>query len=214
MRIISTNIAKPKTVIKNGKSVKTGIYKTHIDEGITLGLTDVVGDAVIDRKHHGGIDKACYLYSADHYSFWQSKFPDLDWSYGMFGENLTIDGLDEAKINIGDTFEVGSTIIQVSEPRRPCSILGVRFGTQAIVKEFYHKPYPGIYVRVLKEGHIKKGDNLKLIKQEENSISVASVYSLFAMDDKNHKLAEKTITISTLSEICKNSIIELSLIHI
>lgn len=208
MKVISTNIAQPVTVIKNGKSVKTGIYKTHVEDGITLGLTDVVGDAVMDREHHGGVNKACYLYSADHYSFWQSKFSDLDWSYGMFGENLTIDGLDEAKINIGDTFEVGSAIIQVSEPRRPCSILGVRFGAQAIVKEFYHKPYPGIYVRVLKEGHIKKGDNLKLIKQEENSISVASVYSLFAMDDKNHKLAEKTITISTLSEICKNSIIE------
>ena len=152
------------TFIKNGKSVKTGIYKTHVKDGITLGLTDVVGDAVMDRKHHGGIDKACYLYSADHYSFWQEKFPDLHWTHGMFGENLTVDGLDESQINIGDTFEIGKTIIQVSEPRRPCSILGIRFGTQAIVKEFYHQPYPGIYVRVLKEGKIKKGDSFKLIK--------------------------------------------------
>lgn len=208
MKVISTNIAQPTTVIKNGKSVKTGIYKTHVEDGITLGLTDVVGDAVMDRKHHGGIDKACYIYSADHYPFWQEKFPDLHWTHGMFGENLTVEGINESQINIGDTYEVGTAIIQVSEPRRPCSILGIRFGTQAMVKEFYHQPYPGIYVRVLKEGKIKKGDVLKLIRKEKNSISVAAVYSLFAKDDKNHELAKKAITINSLAQTCKDSITE------
>jgi len=208
MKVISTNIAQSTTVIENGKSVKTGIYKTHVEDGITLGLTDVVGDAVMDRKHHGGIDKACYIYSADHYPFWQKKFPDLHWTYGMFGENLTVEGINESEINVGDTFAVGTAIIQVSEPRRPCSILGIRFGTQAMVKEFYHQPYPGIYVRVLKEGKIKKGDSFKLIKKEKNSISIAAVYSLFASDDKNHSLAKKAITISSLAQTCKNSIAE------
>lgn len=208
MKVISTNIGQATTVIKNGKSVKTGIYKTHSEDGIALGLTDVVGDAVMDREHHGGVNKACYLYSADHYPFWQEKFPDLHWTYGMFGENLTVEGLDESQINIGDTYEVGTTIIQVSEPRRPCSILGIRFGTQAMVKKFYHAPYPGIYVRVLQEGKIKRGDTLKLIDKEANSISITAVYSLFAMDDKNHKLAQKALTVSSLSEICKKSIVE------
>lgn len=208
MKVISTNIAQPTTVIKNGKSIKTGIYKTHVEDGITLGLTDVVGDAVMDREHHGGVNKACYLYSADHYPFWQEKFPDLHWSHGMFGENLTVEGLDESQINIGDTYEVGTSIIQVSEPRRPCSILGIRFGTQAMVKEFYHKPYPGIYVRVLKEGKIKKGDTLKLIDQEANSISIAAVYSLFASDDKNHELAKKAITINSLAQPTKDDLIK------
>lgn len=208
MKVISTNIAQPITVIKNGKSVKTGIYKTHVEDGITLGLTDVVGDAVMDREHHGGINKACYLYSADHYPFWQKKFPELDWENGMFGENLTIKGLNEAEIEIGDTFKVGTAIIQVSEPRRPCSVLGIRFGTQAIVKEFYHKPYPGIYVRVLQKGKIKQGDTLKLISKEKNSISVATVYSLFASDDKNHELAKKAITINSLAQPTKDDLIK------
>lgn len=208
MKVISTNIAQPITVIKNGKSIKTGIYKTHVEDGITLGLTDVVGDAVMDREHHGGINKACYLYSADHYPFWQEKFPDLHWSHGMFGENLTVEGLDEAEIEIGDTFKVGTAIIQVSEPRRPCSVLGIRFGTQAIVKEFYHKPYPGIYVRVLQKGKIKQGDTLKLISKEKNNISVATVYSLFASDDKNHELAKKAITINSLAQPTKDDLIK------
>lgn len=208
MKVISTNIAQPVTVIKNGKPVETGIYKTHIKDGITLGLTDVVGDSVMDREHHGGVNKACYLYSADHYPFWQNKFSGLEWTHGMFGENLTVKGLNESSINIGNTYEVGSAIIQVSEPRRPCSILGIRFGTQAIVKEFYHTLYPGIYVRVIQEGKIKQGDTLKLISKEENSISVAAVYSLFATDDKNHELAKKAISINSLAQPTKDDLIK------
>lgn len=205
MKIIATNIASPVTVLKNGKEVKTGIYKKSVAQGISLGLTDVVGDTVVDRKYHGGIDKACYLYSADHYSFWKEKFPELEWDPGMFGENLTVQGLDEANIMIGDIYKIGSAIIQVSEPRRPCSILGIRFGTQQMVKQFHNSDYPGIYVRVLKEGHVKSGDQF-LLKERKETISIKEVYSLFSYNSKNVILAKKTIAIKSLSEDCKDSI--------
>lgn len=205
MKIVSTNIAKPTTVIKNGEEIQTGIYKTAVDSSITLGLTDVVGDAVMDRKHHGGIDKACYLYSADHYDFWKKHFPDLYWTWGMFGENLTIEGLDESTIMIGDIFEVGTAIIQVSEPRRPCSILGIRFGTQKMVKQFHNSDYPGIYVRILKVGNVQTGDKL-ILKERNENISIKDVYSLFSHNNQNLELAKEAYSISTLSEDCKNSI--------
>lgn len=208
MKVISTNRAQPVTVIKNGQETQTGMYKTPVEEGLNLLKGGVDGDSVMDTKYHGGINKACYLYSANHYPFWKAKFPDLPWEHGMFGENLTVEGLDESKINIGDTYEVGTAIIQVSEPRRPCSVLGIRFGTQEMVKEFYHTPYPGVYVRIIKEGKVKKGDLLKLISSEENSISITAVYSLFAIDTTNFKLANKAITINSLSVTCKNSIKE------
>jgi len=205
MKIISTNIAAPVTVLKNGKEVQTGIYKKSVNRPISLGFTDVVGDAVMDRKHHGGIDKACYLYSADHYPFWKENFPDLAWEPGMFGENLTIAGLDESKIMIGDTFEVGTALIQVSEPRRPCSILGIRFGTQQMVKQFHNADYPGIYVRVLKEGEVKSGDELILMERSEN-ISIKAVYSLFSYNNKNLALAKSTYAINTLSKDFKDTL--------
>lgn len=205
MKIISTNIAKPVTISKNGKKVQTGIYKKSVEKPISLGLTDVVGDAVIDRKHHGGIDKACYLYSADHYAFWKEKFPELEWNWGMFGENLTIEGLNEANIMIGDIYEVGTAIIQVSEPRRPCSILGIRFGTQQMIKQFHNSDYPGVYVRVLTEGNVKSGDELKL-KERTEIVSIKEVYSLFSYNKNNSELAEKTLAINSLSEDCKNSL--------
>lgn len=206
MKIISTNIGQPTIVIKNRKPTKTGIYKVSVEGPIELGKTDVVGDSVMDRKHHGGVDKACYLYSADHYNFWQEKFPDLDFTWGMFGENLTVEGLDESKIRIGDVFSIGSAIVQVSEPRRPCSILGIRFGTQQMVKLFNNSPYPGIYVRVLTIGKIKSGDVLDLIETNEENITVKEVFSLFSEKNKNIELANKALNTNTLSEDCKNSI--------
>ena len=205
MKVISTNIGQKTTVFKNGKTVQTGIYKTSVSGGITLGLTDVVGDAVMDRENHGGIDKACYIYSADHYNFWKKEFPDLHFTNGMFGENLTVEGLDESTIKIGDTFEVGSAIIQVSEPRRPCSILGIRFGTQKMVKKFNNSAFPGIYVRVIKEGHINIGDQFKQI-ETNNELSVKEIFGLFATNCQDIEKARIALQINTLSEDCKNAI--------
>ncbi len=205
MKVISTNIAKPTTIIRNGKEVQTGIYKKSVKQPISLGLTDVVGDAVIDRKNHGGIDKACYLYSTDHYPFWKEKFPELEWSWGMFGENLSVEGLDESKIMIGDVFEIGTAIVQVSEPRRPCSILGIRFATQKMVKQFHNTDFPGIYVRVLKEGSVKAGDEF-MLKTRNETTSVTKVYSLFSYNSGNIELAQSVLKITTLSEDCKNAI--------
>lgn len=207
MKVISTNIGIATAVLKNGKEVQTGIYKTSVEAPITLTKKGVVGDAVMDLKHHGGLDKACYLYSADHYHFWKEKFPDLYWTWGMFGENLTIEGLNETEINIGDTFRIGSAVVQVSEPRRPCSVLGIRFGTQKIVKLFNNSAYSGIYVRILEEGKVKVGDELKLLMSNE-SITVAEVFSLFSVNGKNSELAKKAIQTKSLSKSCIQSIKE------
>ena len=102
MQIISTNIAEPTTIEWNGQQIQTGIYKYPVEIPIYMGIEGVENDHVLDRKYHGGADKACYLYSADHYSFWKNKYPNLEWIWGMFGENLTVIGLDESEIRIGD----------------------------------------------------------------------------------------------------------------
>jgi len=133
MKIISTNISNPKMVIWKNREVVTGIYKEPVDHAITLEKTDVKGDHVIDRRYHGGEDKACYLYSADHYPFWKERYPSLNWQYGMFGENLTVKGLEEEKINIGDTYKVGTAIVQVAQPRQPCFKLGIKFEDQSAI---------------------------------------------------------------------------------
>jgi len=204
MKIISTNIAPPKTILWKGKKRHTGIFKKPVKQ-IFLGKTDVENDSVIDRKYHGGIDKACYLYSINHYNFWKEKYPNLDWGWGMFGENLSIEGLDETKLFIGDTFKVGNAIIQISEPRLPCSTLGIRFETQKIVKEFTNSTFCGAYTRVLQNGTVKPNDKLILIEQEQN-IKLSELYKLLTTDKKNTDLIQKALVEPSISDEIKQKL--------
>tara|TARA_R110000868_G_scaffold51182_4_gene162615 strand:+ start:2006 stop:2665 length:660 start_codon:yes stop_codon:yes gene_type:complete len=185
MKVISTNLGKPTTFTWNGKEEQTGIFKYPTKKPLYLGETDVENDTVIDRKHHAGINKACYLYSADQYEYWKKIYPNLDWNWGMFGENLTIKGLDESKIRIGDIYKLGSTLVQITQPREPCYKLGIRFDNQKIIKQFVEHNYPGTYIRVLESGNVVTGDELLLVKQSENTLTINRYYEFLFSKEKD-----------------------------
>ncbi len=188
MRIISTNIGNPTIILWNGKEEKTGIFKYPVSKPLFLGKTDVEKDTVIDRKHHAGINKACFLFSADEYPYWKKEYPNLDWDWGMFGENLTVEGLDESILRIGDIFKIGNATVQVSQPREPCYKLGVRFKDQNILKKYIEHGHPGTYVRVLEEGIVKIGDNLKLLEQSKNALTVNQFFRLLYAKKKSPEI--------------------------
>ena len=188
MQIISTNIAKPKTILWRGKNITTGIHKTPTNKPIFLGKEEVKDDEVSDRKHHAGEYKACYLFSAENYPYWKNLYPNLDWNWGMFGENLTVSGLDETKIYIGDIYKIGSALIQITQPREPCFKFGVKFGTQKILKQFIEHNHSGTYVRVLEEGYVKTGDTLEIIEQVKNSLTTSQFFNLLFVKEKNQEL--------------------------
>jgi MOSC domain-containing protein YiiM len=185
MQIISTNIAKPTTFIWHGKEHTTGIYKKPVDTSIFLGNEEVKGDEVSDRKVHGGEFKACYLFSADHYPYWKDKYPHLDWTYGMLGENLTIEGLNEKELHIGDIYKVGNAVVQITQPREPCYKFAVKFDSNDVLKEFIDHGYPGTYVKVLEEGDVKNGDTFVLIEKSKDSISIWDFFKLLFSEEKN-----------------------------
>lgn len=193
MKIISTNLSQPKKVIWKNKEVTTGIYKTPVNHELVLEKTDVKNDHVIDRRYHGGADKACYLYSLDHYPFWKTRYPDLDWSYGMFGENLTVEGLSESQIQIGDTYKIGTAVIQVSQPRQPCFKLGIKFEDQSVLKEFIAQPYSGVYVRIITTGSVKVGDKFELMERAGNGLSITEVYRLLYNNGSDENLKQKIV---------------------
>ncbi|GAA3626706.1 MOSC domain-containing protein [Flavivirga jejuensis] len=193
MKILSTNTAKPTSIIWNGKELTTGIYKKPTNSPIYLEKENVKDDEVSDTKVHGGIFKACYIFSNEHYAYWKNRYPSLDWDYGMFGENLTVSGLNEKEIYIGDIYEVGDTIVQVTQPREPCFKFGIKFGTQNVLKEFIAHGFPGTYVRILKEGFVKKGDTLKLIEQARNSLTTWQLFDLLYSKNKNEALVKLAI---------------------
>lgn len=187
MKIISTNIAKPTTILWRGQKVITGIYKTPTNNPIYLGKDIVKGDEVTDRKHHGGEYKACYLFSADHYPYWKKLYPHLDWNWGMFGENLTISGLDETKICIGDIYKIGKALIQITLPREPCFKFGVKFGTPNVLKQFIAHNRSGTYVRVIEDGFATTGDYFKLVDHAKDSVTIVQFFELLFSKDKNQK---------------------------
>jgi MOSC domain-containing protein YiiM len=176
MKVISLNIGERKVVNYKGKIVETSIFKFPVNHPIFLGKEDVENDAVIDRKYHGGIDKAVYGYSQNHYAFWKELYPDLDWNYGMLGENLTISNLEETQIFVGNTYKLGEALLEVTKPREPCYKLGIRFETQEILKQFWNSTKSGIYFKVLQTGKVNVGDELILVNQAKNSPTIAEVY--------------------------------------
>ena len=107
-----------------------------------------------DLTVHGGPNKAVYCYPEEHYSYWKKQLPELDLSFGMFGENLTTEGITEETVCVGDQFRVGSALLQVTQPRMPCFKLGIRFGRADMVKRFWQSGRSGIYFSVVEEGDV------------------------------------------------------------
>lgn len=184
MKVISTNLGTPTTFMWNGKEEQTGIFKKPVSESLTLSINDVVNDTLIDRVHHAGVHKACYLFASDNYPYWKKLYPEQDWDWGMFGENLTVEGLDESKIRVGNIYKLGTALVQVSQPREPCYKLGIRFGTQDILRQFIDHNKPGTYVRILEEGQVKTGDTLELQEQSKNALTTQQFYELIFMREK------------------------------
>ena len=174
--VISTNLSETVLIEYQGKSVPTGIYKYPVDEPLHLQAEQVEKDTVADRRVHGGIHKAVYAYSAEDYPYWKELYPHLEWQFGMFGENLTMDELDESNVYIGDRYTLGDTVLRVTQPREPCFKLGVRFGNQGILREFMEHGRSGTYFAVEKEGQVQIGDQLTKVEEAPVRISIAEMY--------------------------------------
>jgi len=179
MKIITTNIGDRIEIDWKGKLITTGIFKYPVKEPIFLDIEDVKGDAICDRENHGGILQAIYGYSLKHYDYWKQLYPDLEWTEGgMFGENLSIDDLDETKIHVGDTFKVGKDVVlEVTKSRQPCMKLGVRFNDMKVVKQFWNSTMCGVYFKVIKTGFVQEGDVFEQIKSYPENKTIAEVYT-------------------------------------
>jgi len=203
MKVISTNIAQPNTFTWNGKEVTTGIYKKPTDVPIYLGKEDVRGDEVSDRRVHGGAYKACYLFSANHYPYWRNLYPNLDWTYGMLGENLTVEDLDEKQLYIGDIYKLGEALVQITIPREPCFKFAYKFETENVLQQFIDHGYPGTYIKVLEEGEVKTGDIFKLAESAKDSISIFQFFELLYAENKNKDHIELIINNKALPQRMK-----------
>jgi len=176
MKIISLNIGEKKIVQWRDKIVETGIFKYPVKGAIFLDTEHVKNDTIVNRKSHGGIEKAVYAYGENHYQYFKDLHPNLDWQHGIFGENITFSHLEETQIHIGEIYQLGGAKIQVSQPRSPCFKLGIRFNDQSIVKQFWNSTKCGIYFKVLEPGKVNINDELVLLETTYDNPTIAEVY--------------------------------------
>ena len=161
-KIVSINVGVASNVLWNDKFVKTSIFKNPVAGPILVGRLGLEGDMQADLTVHGGPEKAVYGYPVEHYEYWRTLLKKSMFSYGMFGENLTTEGILEDHVHVGDRFRIGSAEVVVTQPRFPCYKLGIKFGTMEMVKRFQLSGRSGFYLSVAKEGEVCSGDPLNL----------------------------------------------------
>jgi len=202
MKVLSVNVGLPRKVLFNGQIVTTGIFKDPVNGPVMVRKLNLDGDRQADLTVHGGVDKAVYSYPIEHYYYWRNQFSNLDFVWGMFGENFTTEGLMEDDVNIGDHFQIGSAKLVATQPRMPCYKLGVKFGTMEIIRRFLSSGRSGIYFKVLEEGEVQPGDDIKIVKKDKNNVTVKDIVSLYNSRDIKHNIdtMERAMKVEALPE--------------
>jgi MOSC domain-containing protein YiiM len=198
MKLLSVNVGLPREVSWKGKTVMTGIFKEPVQGRVMLRSLNLEGDGQADLTVHGGLDKAVYAYPVEHYDYWRRELPDTNLPWGMFGENLTIEGILEQDVNIGDRFRIGTAEVMVTQPRMPCYKLGIKFGRTDIVKRFLESQRSGFYFSVIQEGDVGTGDALEMISQDENQITVTDIVRLYTRESDDPDLLHRATQLQAL----------------
>jgi MOSC domain-containing protein YiiM len=209
MKIVSVNVGRPRLVAWRGRTVSTGIFKGPVAGRVMLRRLNLDGDRQADLTVHGGREKAVYVYPSEHYPRWRAELSDPLLSHGGFGENFTTEGLDETTVNIGDEFRVGRARVVVTQPRRPCFKLGLRFGRADMLRRFHESRLSGFYLAVLEEGEVGAGDAFELVRRDENNVSVADLYGLFSGDEAAPEMLRRALRIEALPEGWRSNLREL-----
>ena len=200
MKVLSVNVSQLVTVAYRGRSVTTGIFKTPVCHRVMVQRMNLEGDRQADLSVHGGADKAVYIYPSEHYATWAHELGRNDLTFGQFGENLTVEGMLEETVHIGDTFRVGGALLEVTQPRVPCYKLGLKMGSAQFPKTFLASHRTGYYVRVLEEGDVGAGDSIERIITDPEQMTIRQAVHLAFFEQENVAMLEKVLRIRALSQ--------------
>ena len=199
MKVLSVNVGTPRQYDWMGQLVTTSIFKSPVEGEVAVKKLDLAGDEQADLTVHGGVDKAVYAYPHEHYAYWiEDGIKPL--GMGNFGENLTIEGLLESDIHIGDELEIGSARFVVTQPRMPCYKLQVRFNRPEMTKVFYRSRRFGFYLKVVREGALQADAPIAIVQCDPNAVSVADLIALYTGETDSRDLLQRAIAVEALPE--------------
>lgn len=200
MRVVSVQVGLPRIVSWHGKTVETGIWKEPVMGRVAVVKHNLAGDRQADLTVHGGADKAVYAYPSEHYPWWRERLPGVELAWGAFGENLTVAGLREDRVTIGDHFRIGTAEFMVTQPRMPCFKLGIKFDRPQIVKEFLRSERSGFYFAIVRAGELGAGDAIELVRHADASLTVTDVVRLYVADAPDRDLLRRASELPGLPE--------------
>ena len=197
--LLSVNVGMPKDVSWQGETVHTGVWKSPADGPQMVRRLNIDGDGQGDLAGHGGEQRAVLVYQIDSYRHWQQHFGRTDFSYGMFGENLTVDGMPDDEVCIGDRYRIGEAEFEVSQPRVTCYRVGLRLGEPEMPALLVSHHRPGFYMRVITEGHVEAGDAIVKTATGPGGLSVADTDALLYLPGRDLAKLRTALQIPALS---------------
>ncbi len=198
-RLVALNVGLPRDVDWRGRLVHTGVWKYPVEGPRMVRTLNIDGDGQGDLAGHGGPHRAALVYQLESYEHWNREFGRDDFGYGQFGENFTVDGLPDDEVCIGDQFQVGEALFEVSQPRVTCYRVGLRLGQPRLPSLLVSHRRPGFYLRVLREGRVEAGQPIERVKRGDGAMSVAEVDGLLYLPGHDHADVERASRLTALS---------------
>ncbi len=180
-KVLSVSVGLPREFEYNGRPARSAIWKSPVAGRVAARGVNLVGDDQADRRAHGGPDKAVYAYAVEDLHWWAQEI-GRPLQYGELGENLTTEGIDVNGALVGERWAIGTTMLEVSEPRVPCWRLGVRMNDKLFPRRFMEALRPGAYLRILVEGDVGAGDEVRVVERPDHDLKIRDVLHIYAFD--------------------------------
>ena len=194
--LLSINVGRARDFQYDGRPARSAIWKSPVAGRIAVRGVNLEGDEQADRAAHGGPDKAIYSYAIEDSRWWEQKI-GRPLPYGAFGENFTTEGIEVNDALIGERWQIGTTILEVSEPRVPCWRLGVRMNDKLFPRSFAEALRPGTYLRIVVEGDVGAGDEISVVERPKHTLTIRDVFRIYLRDRDE---VERLLAVPQLSE--------------
>ncbi len=206
MQVLHVNRSMPLTLPINGRDVPTGIYKEPVTGEVTVRRLGLDGDGQADLTVHGGPHQAVYAYPVEHYAHWEQELATPSFPPGTFGENLTLSGLLETDVCVGDIHRMGEILLQVTSPRIPCFKLGHKLSRPDILKPFLHSGFCGFYYSVLEDGTLSAGTPVEVVTRDPRGVTVRELLGLYRLGEGDGDAIRKVMEVEALSPLVRKDL--------
>lgn len=200
----SVNVSPARDVEWHGRSWRTGIFKSPIDGAVRVEGVQVAGDEQADLSVHGGPTKAVYAYPEEHYAWWRDELSagatEVLSVPGAFGENLTTRGLLEKDTGVGDLFRFGTTLLRVTEPRLPCSKLGLKFDDPGMTRRFHNASRNGVYFAIEEPGEVAAGDEIHVESRHRHRLTTHEIVEFYTKRERTEAIRARAESHAALSD--------------